>query len=197
MVEIEPKAGGWTGVVHIPPQGLRNAKITVEVDGRDILLEMDEAPGQPAFRGRLSDDGETISGDFTQSRQTAPFQLSRGERPADLDVDIYDDYEKTGTAGSGAGGEWRGILVVGLGKLRLLLQVYTHDDTSLTGSIFSVDQANVEIPISSLTSQDGHVRFKMRKIRATYEGTMNADGSEIQGTWNQRGQELPLIFRRK
>ncbi len=38
--------------------------------------------------------------------------------------------------------------------------------------------------------------FRMSRIGVSYDGTLNADGSEILGTWRQGGVSLPLKFKR-
>jgi hypothetical protein len=36
----------------------------------------------------------------------------------------------------------------------------------------------------------------MAVINASYDGTANADGSEISGQWKQSGRSWPLVFKR-
>lgn len=71
----------WSGTIDITVQGLRGAKLTnVVVDGRRISFAMVGIPGDPTFMGTLSDDGQGISGTFTQGGATLPFELKRGVR---------------------------------------------------------------------------------------------------------------------
>ena len=48
---------------------------------------------------------------------------------------------------------------------------------------------------SSFTLQGSKVKFAIEQIRASYKGTLSADGSMITGTWTQ-GSPLPLELRR-
>jgi CubicO group peptidase (beta-lactamase class C family) len=75
--------GAWSGKIGIPAQNLKDyALAKIEFKGRDVAFEMPDIPGTPAFKGVLSDDGASISGKFTQSRQAFPFALKRAASPA-------------------------------------------------------------------------------------------------------------------
>jgi pimeloyl-ACP methyl ester carboxylesterase len=74
----------WSGAIDIPMQ---NAKaiplIKIAIDGASVAFSLPGAPGDPTFTGKLSDDGATISGDFTQGPGKFLFKLERsktGER---------------------------------------------------------------------------------------------------------------------
>jgi pimeloyl-ACP methyl ester carboxylesterase len=92
---------------------------------------------------------------------------------------------------------WEGLLDVGAAKLRLRLRVSKAADGTLTGVVDSLDQNAMGLPIDAMTRKDGALRFEMSAIGARYEGAINADGSEIAGTWKQGSREWPLTFRRK
>ncbi len=76
-------AGAWHGEISIPAQGAKNLPLEqVTVDGRAVSFAIAGVPGQPTFRGELAEDGALIAGQFTQSGQTFPFRLERGDVPA-------------------------------------------------------------------------------------------------------------------
>jgi pimeloyl-ACP methyl ester carboxylesterase len=93
---------------------------------------------------------------------------------------------------SSIAGEWQGVIA----KLRLNVKIDQGQNGALTGKLMSVDQGNITIPIDSVTVTANTVRLEMTSIRASYEGKLNAAGSEIAGTWQQGGNNLPLVFRR-
>ncbi len=92
-------------------------------------------------------------------------------------------------------GEWNGALEAGGQKLRLVLKIKSSGN-KLTGTIDSLDQGANDIPISSVEQKSDQVELQLSSIGASYEGKMNADGSEISGNWNQGGGSLPLTFHR-
>jgi D-alanyl-D-alanine-carboxypeptidase/D-alanyl-D-alanine-endopeptidase len=97
--------------------------------------------------------------------------------------------------GEGAAGEWLGALDVGSTKLRLALHVETKGDGSLGAVLDSIDQG-AKIPVDVVVFERGTLRLTFKGIAASYQGALNADGSAVQGTWSQSGQELPLTFHR-
>lgn len=93
-------------------------------------------------------------------------------------------------------GEWNGTLDTGGQKLRLTLKVKKGADGKLTGTIDSLDQNANGIPISRVDQTGDAVKLELAGIGASYEGKMNAAGSEITGQWKQGGGALPLTFQR-
>jgi CubicO group peptidase (beta-lactamase class C family) len=81
----KPADGAWSGTIDIPMQGAKGLPLTaVTVEGAKASFEISGVPGKPTFKGILSPDGNTLSGDFSQSGQTFPFSLSRaGEKKAE------------------------------------------------------------------------------------------------------------------
>jgi CubicO group peptidase (beta-lactamase class C family) len=74
--------GDLSGHISIPAQNLREVELTgFERDGREIRFAIAPTPGipgDPAFEGRLAEDGESIEGTFRQSGAELPFVLERG-----------------------------------------------------------------------------------------------------------------------
>ena len=50
---------------------------SVAVQGNTVGFAMNGIPGDPAFKGQLSEDGTTLAGDFTQGQARLAFQLKR------------------------------------------------------------------------------------------------------------------------
>jgi hypothetical protein len=60
----------------------------------------------------------------------------------------------------------------------------------------SLDQGAKDIPVSSLTLENGKVKFDSEKIEAHFEGQLDEKAGEIAGTWKQPGGEFPLTWKR-
>ena len=50
--------------------------------------------------------------------------------------------------------------------------------------------------IASITQKDSTVTLDLKAVGGSYSGTVNADGSELKGTYIQGTTVLPLTFRR-
>lgn len=92
-------------------------------------------------------------------------------------------------------GDWQGMLSAGGAELHLVLHLIAAGDGSLTATLDSVDQGANGIPVASATLKDQKLSLNVEAIHGTYEGTVNKDATEIDGTWSQ-GAPLPLNFTR-
>lgn len=92
-------------------------------------------------------------------------------------------------------GDWKGTLSAGGAELRLVLHVTAAKDGSLTATLDSVDQGAYAIPVTTVTLKDSKFSLVVDAVHGSYEGTVNKDASEIDGTWSQ-GQPLELNFKR-
>jgi fermentation-respiration switch protein FrsA (DUF1100 family) len=92
-------------------------------------------------------------------------------------------------------GDWNGKLTVGTAELRLVLHITKAADGSLTAALDSIDQNAPEIPVNSVTLKDSKLDLTIDAVHGTYTGKVNADASEIDGTWSQ-GTGMALSFHR-
>ena len=92
-------------------------------------------------------------------------------------------------------GDWQGALKVETTELHLVLHIVKGADGTLNATLDSVDQGANGIPIGPVKLADRKVSFTIKTISGSYEGTVNAGATAIDGTWTQ-GQSLPLTFKR-
>jgi len=92
-------------------------------------------------------------------------------------------------------GDWQGALSAGGAQLHLVLHLTAASDGSLTATLDSVDQGANGIPVTSVTLKDAKLSLNIEAVHGTYEGMVNQDATEIDGTWSQ-GAPLPLNFTR-
>jgi CubicO group peptidase (beta-lactamase class C family) len=100
-----------------------------------------------------------------------------------------------GMAQSSIAGDWNGVLNAGGAQLHLVLHITQAKDGGLAATLDSVDQGANGIPVSGVTLKDSKLHLDIAAVHGTYDGTVNKDASEIDGTWTQ-GQGLPLNFTR-
>lgn len=93
-------------------------------------------------------------------------------------------------------GAWEGALNAGAIKLRLALKVTKEADGALSAKFLSLDQSSAELPVDVISLKDGAVHFEMKRLLVSFDGTLNKDGAEITGQFNQGGASLPLSFKR-
>lgn len=98
------------------------------------------------------------------------------------------------TGAKGLEGTWEGTLDAGE-KLRLVLIVSKVNDGAYSGKIDSLDQG-ASIPIEVITVDGNSVRLELKTVGGVFEGKLNADHSELTGTFSQGGALLPLTLKR-
>ena len=70
--------GVWSGDISIPAQMAQDVPLAeVTVEGTSISFMMEGVPGEPTFKGTLSEDGTTITGPFTQGGAELEFKLTK------------------------------------------------------------------------------------------------------------------------
>lgn len=92
-------------------------------------------------------------------------------------------------------GDWNGVLDAQGTKLRLVLHIKKNPDGTFAATIDSPDQNANGIPVSAVDQTGKNVKLELAKIAASYQGKLNAAGTEITGEWKQGGA-LPLTFKR-
>lgn len=190
QVDLASRAAGtWEGSITIPAQGIKSfplAQVTAK-DGA-VGFVMKGVPGDPTFKGTLSKEGRSIAGDYTQGTVTLPFTLAwKGDAviaPAAKSTPITAD----------VAGTWEGALDVNGTTLRLVATLTDHSDGA-TGTVVSVDQGGVEIPIATIVQAATHVTLTVSAIGAVFEGDLK--NGQLAGTWKQGPGSLPLVFKRK
>jgi pimeloyl-ACP methyl ester carboxylesterase len=103
---------------------------------------------------------------------------------------------KNGSAAPNLEGLWEGALNTGAIKLRMALKVAKAADGVLSAKLDSLDQGARDMPVDVISLKDGAVHFEMKRLLVTYDGTLNKEGSEIDGQFKQGGGSLPLTLKR-
>lgn len=93
-------------------------------------------------------------------------------------------------------GNWKGALEVGQAKLRLLFKVSRTPAGVLTAKLDSLDQGARDIPVETVVTKDNTVRMEVKSVQGVYEGSFDAAGKKLTGTWQQGPQSLPLTLER-
>lgn len=97
----------------------------------------------------------------------------------------------------GITGTWQGTLHLPNGQaLRTVLKVTKDDKGALKGMFYSIDQSGRGIATSSISLENGTLKYGIEFISLTYEGKMSADGNSITGSSTQADHPLPLVFER-
>jgi hypothetical protein len=190
-IDLTKSANGeLTGAFSNPTQNLRGLPLgNFAVDGNAISFQIKGKPGERAFKGALSSDGNSLSGDYNQAGYTLPFTLTRtGDariEPSVRNAPIAKELE----------GTWNGTLEADGKQLHIILTLSNQPDGTSTGYTVSVDEG-LEVPISNITQNGRNLSLDFRAVGSTYSGALSADNTELSGTYTQGSFAAPVRFRR-
>ena len=92
--------------------------------------------------------------------------------------------------------DWHGAVTIPTGKLTLIVSISEQEDGSYTAQLESPDQApGQKIPIDEISIEDGHMRFTIAMLNASYEADWDDEARQWVGTFAQ-GAKLPLTLER-
>ena len=187
-VDLGRQGEGWRGTISIPVQGTKGIPLAdLAVKGTSVEFAIKGAPGDPRYKGELSQDGKTIIGTFSQGGASLPLTLAWKGEPQFVAV------QKNPAVSKGLLGTWEGALDVQGKTLRLVLTLSNGPDGGI-GKLVSVDQNNFEMPVTSIAEEKTHLKLAVAMVSGGFEGEIKGD--EISGTWTQGGGSLPLVFKR-
>jgi hypothetical protein len=202
----------WTSV--------KGSTLTLSVDDT-VQINGEAVQVIGSYVGTLSADSTGVSGIWSQSEpQEPPAQLDMKHVPAVMTADPATPAAAAQqvpvpipspapgpspepTPGPAAemqqraqiAGDWQGSISAGPMQLRLVLHIHAAPDGSLSGTLDSVDQGALGLPISGVAVKDTAFSFNVDTVHGSYAGTISKDGSGIDGTWTQ-GMPIPLNFKR-
>jgi hypothetical protein len=189
-VDLDKTANGWVGSISIPEQNASGLPLeAIAVTNGKCTFRIKGAPGEPTFNGTLSADGKSLPGDFTQGSASFPFKLSR---TGDARVE---EVRKSPAVAKEFLGTWEGTLEAGQ-SLRLVLKI-ANGENGANAILVSVDQGGVEIPVTTIEQKETKLTLLVKAVGGGYQGEINKDGTELNGTWTQAGNDLPLKLRKK
>ena len=167
----------------VSAMSVKDNALTLTLDTARVI-DGDTINIRGTFTGTISSDGTEIHGRWFQG-QTLEVDLKRVSAQAAMDA----------VAQSQLAGNWQGTLSAGGAQLRLVLHITAGKDGALTATLDSVDQGAYGIPVSAISLKDAKLSLTVDAVHGTYDGTVNKDATEIDGTWSQ-GQPLALNFKR-
>jgi hypothetical protein len=187
--------GAFVATLDSPELGVTGIA-TSGVTFKDGKFSMNVDTYHGVYTGTLSSDGTKISGVFAGDQET-PIEFMRmaatpkaaaGTGPATPSATAP-------AVSTSIIGDWSGSLNAGSATLRLVLHIAAAKDGTLTGTLDSLDQSVMGIPVNTITLKDSKLSLTVDTVHGSYEGTVKADGSGIDGTWSQ-GQPMTLNFTR-
>ncbi|MBI1744698.1 alpha/beta hydrolase [Candidatus Acetothermia bacterium] len=186
----EATDGTLTGNLESVDQGGKNTPAD-NLTFQGGVLRFGIKTGQGQYEGTVKEDGSEISGTWTQFGRSFPLVFHKSDNTAGLpDSKQSPESKKAPTQ------VWQGALVAGGSKLRLVLKIWEATDSTLTAKVDSPDQGAMDLPVDTISFKEKKLSFEMNMLGASYEGVLNESGTEISGTFKQRGASFPLVLKK-
>ncbi|MEW4569623.1 alpha/beta hydrolase [Tautonia sp. JC769] len=181
--------GELSGSLDSPDQGSFGLKLD-RIAFADRTLQFESQTIATTFRGEMDEEGRAITGTFTQGGRATPITLTltpddQLPRPVDAPEALL--------------GIWQGPIELPLGQsLRVALRVETVEGSPDTRrAVFdSIDQDVKGIPVTAISVEGKRVRFEVKSIGGTFEGTIDEDRTRLEGQWTQSILNLPLTLEK-
>lgn len=181
---VRNEEGSISGTVALPDENLKGIPLKVALSGNSIQFQARE--DQP-FDGVLSADAKSIDGETSLEGNTLPFHMARiGEPVIEKPV--------TGAAiPAVAEGEWQGVIESSRGPVKVILILKSVAEGSVA-TLIDLGEGGLELPVVVRQLNPGLI-FEITKD-ASWTGTINADGTEMTGSYREQDRTVTLNFRR-
>jgi hypothetical protein len=180
-------AGRFSGTLSVPAQKIKGLPLTkVAVEGTTLNFQ---ARSDQPFTGVLSDDRQSITGDFLISGNSLPFTLTRSGA-AQIEAP-----HRSPALSKQLEGTWTATLMVEGRPHQLLMTLVNHRDGSAGGRIVNEGEGGLELPIA-IAQQGSAVTIETLPVASTVTATLNGDGTELDGTIAQGPATAHVTFRR-
>lgn len=183
----------WIGSMDVEPQNAKGVPLSnITVKGSKISFKIaGMGENAPSFDGELAPDGKSIKGDTGGPQGSAPFELKWVSEPKVVtpkkEAPIAKEFE----------GAWDGSIETPDGKTLRTRVKLSNADGQGKGTFNSLDQNNVDMPISDIVTGNKKLSFALKIAGGSYEGALNDPGDEIKGTWTQGMFTAPLVLKKQ
>jgi len=92
-------------------------------------------------------------------------------------------------------GNWEGTLRIGGAQLRIVFKIFKTNDT-FQATMDSIDQGAADIPVAKLSANGHSLHISMPALDVDYQGTLNSDGTEFSGKFEQLKRSARLTLTR-
>jgi hypothetical protein len=172
--------GNLNATLDSVDQGADGIPVTsISLKDSNLSFTVDSVHG--TYEGKVNPNATAIEGTWTQG-QPLPLAFKRqtnhkSAKPSDID------------------GTWAGTLDAGMTKLRIVFHI-TNAEDGLTATMDSPDQNANGLPVTAVTRNGSSLTMELKLIPGRFDGKINKELTEIEGTWTQRGATSPLLLKR-
>jgi len=181
--------GGWMGTFAQPEQNVKGVPLSaIKVDDKKLKFKIgggDQAPDIDCDQ-----DGAALKCTASNAMGSVPASF---KRTGDAQI----EKPKVSSAVSKAlEGDWEGTLTTPNGDIPVVVHFKNQPDNTVKGSMDSPSQGAKDLPLAEIAQKADAVEFGLPMVGGSYKGTLNKEGTQVDGNWSQGGGTLPLTLKK-
>jgi len=157
----------------------------VELTGSELKMTL-KANGGGVMRASIA--GTEMHGSFAAFAGTAPFAVKRTGDARFAAAPASKAISKA------LEGTWSARLAAGNDSTTFRMTLANRTDGTSIGTI--ADDNGVEVPLKITQDGERKVTIEIPTARSTFTGTLNAEGTAIDGTYVEGALNVPVVFRK-
>jgi hypothetical protein len=180
----------WIASMSVPGENVTGLVVTdVVINGNSVKFVGVELM-MSKFDLVLEPDGR-MRGSLSNPEATTPIEFKRtGEakvEPIPASPAVSKDLE----------GDWEGSLQTPGRAFRMLFHFRNQADGTVAATIDTPDSGGLGLPLNNVKQSGRKVEVGIRIAHATFQGTMNPEGTELAGEFTHEQNRLPLTLRKR
>ncbi|MEL6923304.1 MAG: alpha/beta fold hydrolase [Bacteroidota bacterium] len=190
VFHVNKDGDSYKATMDSPDQGQMGIPLD-EASYNDGTLKLGLSAAGMQFSARPNDAFSQIEGTWEQMGMSLPLTMMR---PSAMKKEVTaviqsDQVDKVS-------GDWNGVLNVMGTELPLIIHV-SADGKVLSATMDSPNQNAAGIPVKEVFYKDGSFEFKIPAMGIHYVGKPDGDFANIEGKFNQMGQNFDLTLSKK
>lgn len=192
VFHVTPEGDGFVATIDSPDQGaygLPVDSVGYDAASRQLLLQGQ----QSSYTGEMNEDGTEITGTWAQAGREFPLVLVPYDAPAEEAAEP----DKGGPKAERGdySGTWAGALQIpGGGEVRMTFVLARGDDGGYTAVLDAPGQAE-NLALGPIEVNGREVTIDIVG-QASFTGTVSEDETQLEGTFSQGGEKLPMALTR-
>ena len=193
VVDLAPDSNGsWAGSITIPGFNMKGLALKdVTINGSEATFAIKTAPArglEATFKARL-ENNNSLTGQFNQGGNTAPFELKQ------VGSSQVDPPRRSTAISKDIEGEWTGEFQL-LGYPRKVTLKLSNNEHGGAAEFVVVGKRVNNLPVDLVTQEGTLVDVHSSDIGALFEARFRKEKGELDGTFSQGPFEVPCVLKK-
>lgn len=180
----------WIASMGLPSESMAGLVVMdMDIKGQSVNFTAVELQ-MAKVKLMLNPDG-TMKGTISSPQGPVPVEF---KRTGEADVELIPDSPAVSKEFEG---DWEGSLQMPNRAFRIAFHFRNQPDNTVFATIDTPDTNAIGLPLNNVKQTGRKIEFGIRVAHASYQGTLNQEGTEIIGEFGHEENRMPLILRKK